>query len=132
MLPPGNNGWKVGGRVAKKRPGVIVYFDTRSAMKRLNYEQMGRLYEAILDYGEFGKQPDFDNDPYLQLAWDFTYPRIDSDGEAYGKKIESNKYGVYCREAKKRGIEPIPYESWRELNPKAQKAIYDNLSNDIV
>lgn len=117
--------------MAKKRPGVILYFDTKPAMKRLNKEQKGSLLEAILEYGEFGIMPDFHNDPYLQLAWDFIYPRIDSDGEAYMKKVGSNFYGVYCREAKKKGVEPIAFEIWNSLSNEAQQKIYDNLSNGI-
>ena len=109
-----------------------MYFDTRPAMKRLSYEQMGRLYEAILDYGELGVVPNFSEDPYLQFAWDFVYPRIDSDGESYQKKVSSNFYGVYCREAKKKGVEPVPFDVWNGLTNEAQRKIYDDLSNDIV
>lgn len=101
-------------------------------MKRLNYEQKGKLFDAMMDYGEFGEVPDFSKEPYLQLAWDFVYPRIDSDGESYQKKVSTNFYGVYCREAKKKGIEPIPFDIWNSLTNEAQRKIYDELSKDIV
>lgn len=118
--------------MAKKRPGVIVYFDTKPAMKRLSYEQKGKLFDAILEYGELGTVPDFSGDLFLQLAWEFTYPRIDSDGESYQKKIGSNFYGVYCREAKKKGVDPISFEIWNGLSNEAQQKVYDALSNSIV
>ena len=117
--------------MAKKRPGVILYFDTKSAMKLLNKEQKGELLDAILEYGEYGTSPDFNADPYLQLAWEFIYPRIDSDGEAYGKKISTNFYGTYCREAKKKGIDPISFDLWNDLSTEAQRELYNRVSNDI-
>ena len=41
----------------KKQPGVILYFDVRPSLKRLNASEKGQLFEAILDYGEHGIEP---------------------------------------------------------------------------
>ena len=65
------------------RPGVMFYFNTRPCLKRLNNEQKGQLFEAILDYAEFGIVPDFGDDVGLSVAWDFTQPKIDRDNERY-------------------------------------------------
>ena len=43
-----------------KRPGIMLYFSVRPALKRLSAEQKGLLYDAILDYGESGLLPEFD------------------------------------------------------------------------
>ena len=42
------------------KPGVMFYFDVRPCIKRLDAAEKGRLFEAILDYGEFGVVPELD------------------------------------------------------------------------
>ena len=61
------------------RPGVVLYFDVLPALKYLDVKQKGRLFEAILEYAENGKAPDFSDDPILGLAWCFIGPRIDRE-----------------------------------------------------
>ena len=39
----------------------MFYFDVRPCIKRLTLEEKGQLFEAILDYGEFGDLPNFDD-----------------------------------------------------------------------
>lgn len=63
-----------------KRPGIMLYFEVRPALRRLSDEEKGRLFEAILDYGENGILPIFDG--CLGVAWDFIQPRIDADSQA--------------------------------------------------
>lgn len=65
------------------RPGTMLYFDTRPCLKRLNNEQKGQLFEAILDYAEFSVVPDFGDDIALSVCWDFIQPRIDRDFQRY-------------------------------------------------
>ena len=67
------------------KPGVMLYFDARTSLKRLNNEQKGQLFEAILDYGEFGVTPDFDADIGLAVAWDFIRHMVDRDDKRYSK-----------------------------------------------
>lgn len=43
-----------------ERPGVMLYFSLRFALKRLSYEEKGILFDAILDYGETGALPELD------------------------------------------------------------------------
>lgn len=66
-----------------RRPGTMLYFDTRPCLKRLTNEQKGQLFEAILDYAEFSVVPDFGDDVGLSIAWDFIQPKIDRDNERY-------------------------------------------------
>lgn len=94
-----------------QRPGVMLFFDVRPALKRLTVEERGRLFEAILDYGELGLLPDFEGG--LGIVWDFIQPRIDQDAARYADRVLKNKYSVYTREAKKAGIQPVEFEIWR-------------------
>lgn len=93
-----------------QRPGVMLYFDVRPCLKRLSREEKGLLFEGILDYAELGILPEFDG--MLGVAWDFIQPRLDRDGEAYEKSVAQKRYATYCRQCKKNGEEPMPFESW--------------------
>lgn len=84
-----------------KRPGVMFYFSIRPCLKRLSVEEKGRLFEAVLDYAEFGCEPSVDG--MLGIAWDFVQPLIDQDEEKYQEKCLKNQYSIYVREAKKTG-----------------------------
>lgn len=86
-----------------ERPGVMLYFSLRLALKRLSYEEKGILFDAILDYGETGALPELDG--VLGVCWDFIQPVIDKDAEAYRRKCERAKKSVEARWAKERGID---------------------------
>lgn len=94
-----------------QRPGVMLFFDVRPALKRLTVEERGRLFEAILDYGELGLLPEFEGG--LGIVWDFIQPRIDQDAARYADRVLKNKYSVYTRESKKTGVQPVEFEIWR-------------------
>lgn len=95
------------------KPGIMFYFDVRPCIKRLTLEEKGRLFEAILDYAEFGAVPDIDG--ALGVAWDFIQPKIDRDGERYDKQIEQKQYAAFSREIKKQGKNPISFDDWKAL-----------------
>ena len=107
-----------------QRPGVMLFFDVRPALKRLTVEERGRLFEAILDYGELGLLPDFEGG--LGIVWDFIQPRIDQDAARYADKVLKNRYSVYTREAKRAGLQPVEFEIWR-TDPDA---FYRAISSD--
>ena len=90
----------------------MFYFDVRPCLKRLTDDDKGRLFEAILDYGEFGIIPEFDG--MLGVAWDFIRPRLDRDAENYEKQVAQKQYAVFTREVKKKGIVPITFDQWKE------------------
>ena len=71
------------------RPGVMFYFDVRPCIKRLSESEKGRLFEAILDYAQFGVIPEVDG--MLGVAWDFIQPKIDRDNEKYETVVEQRK-----------------------------------------
>ena len=77
-----------------KQPGVMLYFEIRPCLARLTMDEQGRLFNAILDYGELGIEPDFNY--MLGIAWDFIKPRLDRDREHYEERVRQ------CGEAARR------------------------------
>lgn len=86
-----------------ERPGVMLYFSLRFALKRLSYEEKGILFDAILDYGETGVLPELDG--VLGVCWDFIQPIMDKDAEAYRQKCERAKKSVEARWAREKGMD---------------------------
>lgn len=109
--------------MAKKRPGVMLYFDMSPSVERMDIHQKAALLDAILRYGEFGEEPDFRNDPRLDVTWTFVRQRIDIDGAAYEEKCEKGRYATYVREAEKKQKTPLTYEAWREFSRDEQKKL---------
>ena len=95
------------------KPGVMFYFDMRPCIRRLETEDRVKLFEAILDYGEFGILPEFEG--VLGVAWDFIQPKLDRDTEQYNIKVEKSQYAVYSRECKKNGIIALSFGDWRRF-----------------
>ena len=97
---------------AKQKPGVMLYFDSiRPALNRLDNEQCGALFRAILDYGEYGAVSDLE--PLTGMVFDLLRPKIDRDAEKYEESREQRQHAVYAREAKRRGEQPLSFPEWR-------------------
>ena len=79
----------------KQQPGVMLYFDIRPCLARLTMDQQGQLFNAILNYGELGIEPDFDY--MLGIAWDFIKPRLERDKERYEDVCEKRRQAVLSR-----------------------------------
>ena len=94
------------------QPGVMLYFDIRPCLARLCMDDQGRLFNAILDYGELGIEPDFDY--MLGIAWDFIKPRLERDRARYEDKVLKSRYGIYVRESHRREQEPLSFDLWLE------------------
>jgi len=77
------------------QPGVMLYFDIRPCLARLTMDQQGQLFNAILNYGEFGVEPDFEY--MLGIAWDFIKPRLDRDRERYEEICEKRRQAILTR-----------------------------------
>lgn len=107
------------------KPGVMFYFEIRPCIKRLTLEEKGQLFEAILDYGEYGAIPEVGG--AVGVAWDFIQQRLDRDTGRYDEKVEQTKYAVAVREAKKRGIQLPAFDKWRLLSDEDRERL---LSDD--
>lgn len=92
------------------RPGIMLYFDILEPIKVLPDSDKGRLFVAMLEYGETGKVPEFEG--MLALAWGFVKPKIDKDKEAYEESCAQRAYASFCRERKKLKLPKIPFEEW--------------------
>lgn len=94
--------------MAKKQPGCMLYFDVRPCLKRLTAEEKGILFEAILDYGEFGLLPEIEGS--LGVAWDFIQPRLDRDRERYEEISQKRTAAINSRWEKNRAIHENTFE----------------------
>ena len=96
----------------KKKPGVMVYFDLRGMLKLLTDAEKGKLFEAILEYGETGIESELDDK--LKVAWPLIRMRLDMDNTRYEFVGYKRKYAAYTRWAKEHGEEPKEFENWME------------------
>ena len=92
------------------RPGIMVYFDMMGPLKVLPDTDKGRLFWAMLEYGQTGKMPEFEG--MLELAWEFVKPKIDKDEAEYNLSVQRRQYATTCRERKKKGEPEISFEEW--------------------
>lgn len=72
--------------MSRRPPGVLLYFDILPALRLLSQAEKGALFEAILEYGEFGAIPDFEGS--LGVAWAFIQPRLEADLSNYADKCQ--------------------------------------------
>lgn len=93
------------------RPGIMVYFDIRENFELLTFEEIGVYVMAMLDYGEYGLLPEF-NDRVLKGMWRGTRKDIDADGMKYERICIQSEYGNYCKKEKKLQKEPMSYEEY--------------------
>ena len=94
----------------KKKPGVMIYFELRGMLKLLTDQEKGRLFEAILTYGETGWVPELS--PTLKVAWPLIQMRLDMDTERYAQVGMKRRYAAYVRWAKEHGQDPLLYSDW--------------------
>ena len=113
--------------MAQQKPGVMLYFELRPSLRRLSSRERLALYDAIMDYGEWGVVPDFTGK--LAVAWDFVQPKLDRDDEAYLRNVQQRRYAVYVRESKKDGVLPLPYEQRLASLPETSQPETSNDTN---
>ena len=89
----------------KEKPGVMLYFDRLPFLKRMDFDQCGRLFCAIMEYAQYAVVPEF-GDPMLDMAWDIVRPLIDQDTERYEAKCERNRRNAR-KHAKTDDSEPL-------------------------
>ena len=92
------------------KPGVMIYFDIRPAIQRLSLEERGIIFTAILDFAELGVVPELDG--MAGMCFDLIRPKIERDSERYKLVKSQRRYATYCREVKKAGGVPVPFDEW--------------------
>lgn len=108
------------------RPGIMVYFDMLGPIRVLSDADKGRLFLAMLEYGQDGTVPQFDG--MLALAWEFAKPKLDKDNEEYNRTIIKRQYAAFCRDRKKRGEPEISFDEWKLTIDNGNHQV---ISNDI-
>ena len=86
----------------KKPKGFFTYFHHSALIDHLTDEQAGRLYKALLLYGDEEIEPDFSDDRTCALAFIVFKEEIDLNFEKYAEVCENRSKAAKEREAKKR------------------------------
>ena len=101
------------------RPGIMIYFDIREPIKWLPDADKGRLFDAILEYGEHGTVPEFDG--MLAMAWGFIKPKLDKDGDSYENSKAQRQYAAFCKKRSAAGLGKILFEDWAEMDEEERR-----------
>ena len=109
------------------RPGIMLYFDILKPLRVLPDADKGRLFEAILEYGENGTIPSFDG--MLAMAWGFIQPKLDRDCKEYERTVLKRQYAVFCRELKKKGAPEVSFDDWMMMDDNERNQL---LSHDVT
>lgn len=121
--------WRQFGKVRgmANKPGVMIYFETARAVKGLDFETKGRLFDAIMEYAENGEVPAFDG--VLAAVWPFVANGIDRDASRYADIITRRQRAAYAKwwkeYARKAGIDPNDEEAkerWIDMQMQAKDA----------
>lgn len=78
-----------------KRPGMMLYFDFVHKLKMLQPLQRLAVYDAILEYGMDGTEPQLKGQ--AAMAWAFIKPILDRDTARYRKVVASKKKAALIR-----------------------------------
>ena len=113
--------------MAQQKPGVMLYFELRPSLRRLSSRERLALYDAIMDYGEWGVVPDFRGS--LRIAWASIRHKLDRDDDNYARKSQVRRYAVYIRESKKDGTLPLPFDEWLASLPETSQPETSNDTN---
>ena len=95
------------------RPGIMLYFDILEPIRVLPDADKGRLFVAMLEYGQSGKAPEFEG--MLAMAWGFVKPNLDRDEEAYENAKVQRNYATFCKRRKSLKLPKIPFEEWLNM-----------------
>ena len=88
----------------KKPKGFFTYFHHSAMINHLTDEQAGRLYKALLKYGDEEIETDFEDDRTCALAFIVLKGEVDLNFERYAEACENRSKAAKEREAKKRKI----------------------------
>ena len=86
----------------KKPKGFFTYFHHSAMINHLSDEQAGRLYKALVLYGDENKETDFDDDQTCALAFIILKGEVDLNFEHYAETCENKSKAAKKREAKRR------------------------------
>ena len=94
-----------------EKPGVMIYFEIREMLRRMDNEMRGILFQAIMDYGATREVPTDLPEP-LYLFWPVIQARLDTDNDRYNRISLKKRYAIYTRWAKQRNETPLSFADW--------------------
>ena len=97
---------------AKK--SFVLYYDYRQHLSLLSNEERGQLLMALLDYGEFGDEPELEG--AALMAFSFIRAQMDRDAAKYAETVRKR------REAGKQGGRPPKSSESNEKQNETKKA----------
>lgn len=114
------------------RPGIMIYFDMQKPLSWLADAEKGRLFDAILQYGQTGEEPEFEG--MLAMAWSFIQPKLDKDQTEYDKTVLKRQYATWCRKMKQRGLPDLPFDEWVLLSDEQREHMisHDTTCNHMI
>ena len=108
----------------EKKKSFLFYFDYREHLKLLTDEERGKLLMALLDYGEFGIEPELDG--AARMAFSFMALQIKRDSEKYVKIREAR------RAAGRQGGRPRKANEDEEKQNEAKKPVTDTVTDTVT
>ena len=76
--------------MAKKRPGVMFYFEWIEIVEELTAEEQGKLLMGALVYAKTGKAPNF-TDRAMRVAWRAMQTHVDADEDRYNERVQKGE-----------------------------------------
>ena len=111
------------------KSSFILYLSSRKQWSLLNYEQKGRLIDALFDYVENGTQIQTD-DGMLMMAFSFIADQIDRDTEKYANRCKKNKQIADEREQRRRNERDNKDTNVHERERTSEFATDNDTEND--
>lgn len=105
------------------RPGIMIYFDMLGPIRVLSDADKGRLFLAMLEYGQDGTVPQFDG--MLGMAWAFVKPKIDKDAESYEDSVLQRRYAAFCKKLLRLKLPKIAFDEWLCMPEDEQQRLVD-------
>lgn len=94
---------------AKKKPGVMLYFDLAPTFEAMSGDDCRELVLAILHYAELKQD---DHPKGCSYFWGTIKRRIDDDDAAYYDRVNRSGYEGYKAQAERDGKTPLSYAEW--------------------
>ena len=107
-----------------QKPGVMVYFEMSKVIEPISDADAGKLFRAILAYGETLQVPELPDK--LICAWPLIQQKIDADDQRYYNVSTARSYAAYVRWQEDRGLECLSKEEWLK---QQQKEALETLCN---
>lgn len=98
-----------------------VYLDTKPILEDLTLEEVGKIFLAMYDFAETGKEPNFSKGTVLKVAGASMIATIDRAKRKYKKRLSPEERSKINSENGKKGGAPKGNQNARKKNDTDQK-----------